>query len=342
MPLKKNVQGSVKFLEFIITKKDMGIHKIEKDGNVSEYKTVPVSREDEIENFLERHPSILEKDLFILGRQVITSDGSKVDLMGLDKNGDVIIVELKKGETTRKVVSQILEYGVWAEPLEYDALNQIAKQHSNLSNYPNLWRKFEAEIGFVPETFNENQRLYIVAEKIDNTTEKITRYLKERGINISCIELRFFDGDDGSIVNTRHVVGEERITHPNIESDSEEYDWNYYTNKKGWSDKQINATKLWIQEFEEFSKKREWETFVQFNKKYVAFKDKRKRNFLALKNRRGLMRIEVRVKVPIKELEQSLDWKWYDPHQYWYCEIDSDEMPKIEDLEKILTHVHDL
>ena len=73
----------------------MVIHSIDKDGKITPYKKMSVSKETEIEDFIEQNPEILEKDLIIIARQKETSDGKIVDLIGLDKNGNVVIIELK-------------------------------------------------------------------------------------------------------------------------------------------------------------------------------------------------------------------------------------------------------
>ena len=88
----------------------MGIHHIQ-NGEVVEYTKKKVSKEIEIEEFLEKHIEILDKDIFIIGRQVPTATKTFIDLMGLDVDGNVVIIEIKKGVSERKVVSQILEYG---------------------------------------------------------------------------------------------------------------------------------------------------------------------------------------------------------------------------------------
>ena len=106
----------------------MGIYII-KDNDVVEYQQTSVEKEIEIEEFLEKHPKVLDKDIFIIGRQVPTSTKTRIDLMGLDKDGNVVLIEIKKSISVREVVSQILEYGVWAEDIQYEDLNRIAKKN---------------------------------------------------------------------------------------------------------------------------------------------------------------------------------------------------------------------
>ena len=185
----------------------MEIHVI--SGSMAvKYQKVNMKKEEGIEEFLEKYPEILGKDIFIIGRQVITDTGGRIDLMGMDKKGNLAIVEIKKGTSTRNVVSQILEYGVWAEKIQYDGLNKIAKD-KHLEGYPDLYQKFERDFHSIPDPFNDYQRLYIVAEKIDEKIADVSRYLSEGGIDIKCMELNFYENGEQKIIQTNLVVGGE-------------------------------------------------------------------------------------------------------------------------------------
>lgn len=185
----------------------MGIH-IVKDGKVIEYPKKKVKKEVDIEDFLEKHPNVLDKEIFIIGRQVPTDTKGRIDLLGMDKNGHTVLIEIKKGLSTRDVVSQILEYGVWTEKIQYEELNRIAKE-KHLKNYPDLYKKFEKEYKTIPEPFNSDQKLYIVAEDIDEKIENVARYLRLRGIDIKCVEFNFYENDGQQLVNTEVIVGDE-------------------------------------------------------------------------------------------------------------------------------------
>lgn len=57
--------------------------------------------EARLEAWMERDISILSTDLLVIGRQVPTDFGGYIDLLCLDRNGDVMIVELKRDKTPR-------------------------------------------------------------------------------------------------------------------------------------------------------------------------------------------------------------------------------------------------
>ena len=186
----------------------MVIHRIDKDGKITQYKKTSVSKEIEIENFIEQNPEFLAKDLIIIARQKETLNEKIVDLMGLDKDGNVVIIEIKKDKTPRKVIAQILDYAVWAEDLKYEDLNSIYKDGPS-TGYSNLNGKFQEWTDDIETEFNQNQRLYIVGEEIDPQTEKLARYLRRKGIDIYCIEINFHELDGHKIADKRDVVVED-------------------------------------------------------------------------------------------------------------------------------------
>ena len=136
----------------------MVLHEVTTSG-LRQYEKILVSDESEIENFIIKHPDVVEKDLIILGNQVQTNLNKRVDVMGLDKNGNVVIMEIKQKSTDRDVIAQILEYGVWAENLDSDTLKKIAEKHNTLEKYTELYKKLEEKEGGFPDTKTPGRRL---------------------------------------------------------------------------------------------------------------------------------------------------------------------------------------
>ncbi|MEM2292473.1 MAG: hypothetical protein QXX41_04285 [Nitrososphaerota archaeon] len=54
---------------------------------------------------------MISDDLLVIGRQVKTAFEKYIDLLCIKRDGDLVIVELKKDKAPREVIAQILEYG---------------------------------------------------------------------------------------------------------------------------------------------------------------------------------------------------------------------------------------
>jgi hypothetical protein len=65
--------------------------------------------ERHLEDYLEKHLEKIEKGLKIVGRQYKTQVGP-IDLYGRAENGDLVVIELKKGRAADKVFGQICRY----------------------------------------------------------------------------------------------------------------------------------------------------------------------------------------------------------------------------------------
>lgn len=77
-----------------------------------------------LEDWIENTPSAIFEDekVFIISRQVTTNLGKAIYLLGLDKNGNTVVIELKRGKTPKDTVAQVLEYASFVEDLTYDHL----------------------------------------------------------------------------------------------------------------------------------------------------------------------------------------------------------------------------
>ncbi len=82
----------------------------------------PVARgrlasESMIEGWLEKQPELLDLDLLIIGKQVSTEFGGRIDLLGMDADGNLVIIELKRDKTPREIIAQVLDYASWVSGL---------------------------------------------------------------------------------------------------------------------------------------------------------------------------------------------------------------------------------
>jgi len=147
--------------------------------------------EMDLEDVIFKKIEIIDPNLLIVGRQVTTDFGGRIDILAMDVDGDLCVIELKKEKTPREVVAQVLDYASWIQNLTVERIKDIFRQNNpDLEIEQKFFEQFDTEL---PEIINENHRLIIVASELDASTERILHYLNETfGVPINVIFLRYF------------------------------------------------------------------------------------------------------------------------------------------------------
>ena len=203
IPIKKKKKGkSTKLYTKVENKKDTVY--VLSENTTEECENIPYALEDDIEDLLEKNIQILERDAFIIGRQVETGYGRWIDLVAIDKDANIIIIELKKAKAKYKVTGQIWHYFTWIKKQSYDEINDIAKK-KHLQDYHSIDQKFNDYFKRSPDKWNSHQKLIIVGEKIDEETKEIASTIKESGENITCVELNAYRNPQGKIIVVRYI-----------------------------------------------------------------------------------------------------------------------------------------
>lgn len=170
----------------------MSLWRIE-DEKLKAIPTTKLSKEERIENWIAEDITILGIDILIFGRQVITTFGKRIDLLGIDEDGSLQIIELKREKTPRETVAQILDYASWIKDLSYSDINEISEKFLNKDIATAYSGKYEKPI---PESINDSHGMIVVASELDDSSERIVQYLSEYGLNINCIFFNVFDDNN--------------------------------------------------------------------------------------------------------------------------------------------------
>lgn len=106
---------------------EFGLWRI--DGDLRKVPFAKLGDESRLEDILERDVSILGLDVMVVGRQVATSYGKRLDLLPIDAGGDLHAIELKRDRTPRQVVAQVLDYGSWVKDLGHEDILALFSEH---------------------------------------------------------------------------------------------------------------------------------------------------------------------------------------------------------------------
>ncbi|WP_339156057.1 endonuclease NucS domain-containing protein [Actinomadura luteofluorescens] len=170
--------------------------------------------ESRLEELIEADPSLLGLPLLLIGRQVPTAYGTFIDLLGIDAEGTLHVLELKRNRTPRDVVAQVLDYGSWVHGLTNEEVRAIYAQYMQARG-----SDIELDQAFAecfdsgpPDALNTAHTLTVVASDIDAATERIVTYLaSEYQVPVNVLFFRYFE-DQGHKYLARTWLMDEAIT----------------------------------------------------------------------------------------------------------------------------------
>ena len=124
--------------------------------------------ERHMEHYIINNPECIEEDLVILGHQVPTVGGNRIDILAADSEGALIVIELKTIEDD-KILMQGLEYIDW--------VNENADRIAEIYKTP----KVKIDLGIVPE-------LVLVAPSFSRTLTTAAKYVSKEHCYVSLLE----------------------------------------------------------------------------------------------------------------------------------------------------------
>ena len=171
-----------------------------------------MDRESRLQQIIAADIAMIDPRLMVVGREVSRQGGGRIDVLAIDADGNLVVIELKKAETPREVVAQVLDYGSWVRHLTVDEVADIFREHQRRSSTTDTPRSLDEAMkerfGTVPDAINSSHRLIIVAEDLDPSTERIVTYLQEDyGVDINAVLFRVFQ-DEGREYLTRAWLSE--------------------------------------------------------------------------------------------------------------------------------------
>ncbi|VDC33789.1 endonuclease NucS domain-containing protein [Pseudogemmobacter humi] len=180
-----------------------------------------------LEEMIITQPRILSSEWMLIGRQVETGHGGRLDLLAIAPDGSLVLVELKRDRTPREVVAQALDYASWLEKLQATDINTI---YERFRPGGNLTTDFRARYGqpLDEEVLNESHQIVIVAATLDASSERIVNYLNDRGLAINVLFFQVFNHGDQQLLSRAWLIdpGEVQVHAANASARGEQEPWN--------------------------------------------------------------------------------------------------------------------
>ncbi|MDM5336399.1 endonuclease NucS [Fictibacillus enclensis] len=187
-------------------------NELEEVLETSFYKTELKERQH-IEEWIRKNPEVLGEDLLVIGHEYDQFEvNERLDLLALDREGNLVIIEVKRDTTGSNVDYQALKYASYCARLTpQDILNiyvDYLRVHTLEIDAKDSMLEFlnldsDEELNTI---LNNNQRIIIVGKEIDKRILSVCTWLYEKNIDIKCITIKPYKIDNHIIIDTNQII----------------------------------------------------------------------------------------------------------------------------------------
>ncbi|MBS4539648.1 hypothetical protein GOQ27_14330 [Clostridium sp. D2Q-11] len=148
---------------------------------------------DNIEEWIRKDSSILGEEIIIIAHEYDKFEvNERLDLLGLDKDGNLVIIEVKRDKTGGNVDFQALKYCSYCSNLTPNEIVDIYDEYLKKFNIEedaldNIMNFLEVDSeDLLNGLLNSSQRIIIIGKEIDKRILSVCAWLSQNNIDIKC------------------------------------------------------------------------------------------------------------------------------------------------------------
>lgn len=170
-----------------------------KETSLKEHKLL--ERHD-LEKWVEKCPEILGEELLILTTEYDRFDktNERLDLLALDKEGNLVIVELKRADSGKHVDLQAVKYAAYCSTLRLDDVVALYCHYVKKNDKEKARQEL---LDFIEnEEFEEipdKPRVILVSRDFRSEVTATVLWLRKFGLDITCVKLSPYELSNGTI-----------------------------------------------------------------------------------------------------------------------------------------------
>ncbi len=194
------------------------MYKIDKKNNClikvkeSTFSDLGFRERNHLQEWIAKYPKCLGEDLLIIAKEF---DGFKdtkerLDLLALDKQGNLVIIENKLDDSGRDVTWQALKYASYCSSLKKEDVISIYQQYlGNNGNAEDNISDFydgKAISEILLNEGNHSQRIFFVAKEFRKEVTSTVLWLANYNLQITCVKVTPYEYEENAYVDFDQII----------------------------------------------------------------------------------------------------------------------------------------
>jgi len=187
--------------------------KLEKVPQTSFIDEKILERQD-LQRKLRESPEVLDGNILIISEEYgeFEESGRSIDLLAVDRGGDLVVIELKRDKTGTHMELQAIRYAAMVSNLRFADLVEIYQKFMNKMKIPEahkakdiLLEFLHVEQGEIPDISN-TPRILLVSQGFSKEITTAVMWLNDQGLDIKCIQLQPYKEGSAILLDISQVI----------------------------------------------------------------------------------------------------------------------------------------
>lgn len=166
----------------------------------------------DLQRILQNQIGIIAPDTLIIAEEFDDWDDSRrrIDLLGVDKDANLVVFELKRTESGRHMELQALRYAAMVSTMTFDKAVEVYSDYlekksgngdaqKNLLDFLN-WETKDDDL------FNQDVRIILVSAEFSKEITTTVLWLNDYGLDIRCIRIKPYKDGTHTLVDIEQVI----------------------------------------------------------------------------------------------------------------------------------------
>ncbi|MFA5559856.1 MAG: hypothetical protein WDA59_10490, partial [Methanofastidiosum sp.] len=166
---------------------------------------------DHLQEWIAKNPSSLGEELLIIQKEFSDFNDTyeRLDLLAIDKEGNLVIIENKLDDSGKDVVWQALKYASYCSTLTKSQIIQIYQdfldKESRDENAENNLNNF-CDLGEMELNKSQSQRIFFIAANYRKEVTATVLWLLDFNVRIKCFKVTPYQIRDDLFLNIEQII----------------------------------------------------------------------------------------------------------------------------------------
>ncbi len=167
----------------------------------------------DLQRLLRAHISVVSPDTLVIAEEFGDWDESRrrIDLLGIDRDGNIVVIELKRTEDGGHMELQAIRYAAMVSTMTFDQAADVFSRY--LSQTGKAETDARAELldflGWTEpddDAFAQDVRIVLASAEFSRELTTSVLWLIERGLDIRCVRLQPYDLQGRVVVDVQQII----------------------------------------------------------------------------------------------------------------------------------------